>query len=62
MCKKIIGVEEVAEATGMSRAYAYKLIGTLNAELKAQGRIIIPGHVDAAYFNERLFGDKKVVA
>ncbi len=60
MSKRIIGVDEVAEATGMSRAYAYKLLQKLNAELEEQGRIVIPGHVDAAYFNERLFGKKEV--
>lgn len=60
MTKKMIGVEEVAAATGMSRAYAYKLLQRLNAELEAKGRITIPGHVDAAYFNERLFGKREV--
>lgn len=60
MKKNFYDIKDVQEATGMSRSFAYKLVNRLNAELQEQGRIIIPGHVDAAYFNERLFGKKAV--
>ena len=36
MTRQLIGAEEVAEITGMSKSYSFKLIKTLNAELAAQ--------------------------
>lgn len=57
MEKRTYGAEEVARQLGVSRAYAYKVIRRLNAELEAEGRITIPGKVSAAYFDERFFGD-----
>ena len=57
MEKRTYGAEEVARQLGVSRAYAYKVIRRLNAELEAEGRITIPGKVAAAYFEGRFFGD-----
>ncbi len=54
--KRTYGVDEVASLLGVSRAYAYKIIRRLNAELEAEGRITIPGKVAAAYFEGRFFG------
>jgi len=54
--KRTYGAEEVARQLGVSRAYAYKVIRRLNAELEAAGRLTIPGKVSAAYFDERYFG------
>ena len=34
MTRQLIGAEEVAEITGMSKYYSFKLIKTLNAELE----------------------------
>ena len=55
--KRTYGADEVARQLGVSRAYAYKVIRRLNAELEAEGRITIPGKVAAAYFEGRFFGD-----
>lgn len=54
MTRQLIGAEEVAEITGMSKSYAFKLIKTLNAELAAQGIMTIPGKVQRSYFEARL--------
>lgn len=54
MTRQLIGAEEVAEVTGMSKSYAFKLIKTLNAELAAQGIMTIPGKVQRSYFEARL--------
>ena len=48
---------DVAKELDISKAYAYKVIRRLNAELEAEGRITIPGKVAAAYFEGRFFGD-----
>ena len=55
--KRTYGADEVARLLGVSKAYAYKVIRRLNAELEAEGRITIPGKVAAAYFEGRFFGD-----
>lgn len=54
MTRQLIGAEEVARATGMSKSYSFKLIRTLNAELAAQGIMTIPGKVQRSYFEARL--------
>lgn len=54
MTRQLIGAEEVAEITGMSKSYSFKLIKTLNAELAAQGIMTIPGKVQRSYFEARL--------
>ncbi len=56
MTKQMLSTREVAELTGMSTAYAYKLIRRLNEELEMKGVITIPGKVDATYFGKRVFG------
>lgn len=50
-----IKAEEVAEELGSSKAYAYKLIKTLNEELKGQGFLTMPGRVSRQYFYEKLY-------
>ena len=55
--KRTYGADEVASLLGVSRAYAYKIIHRLNAELEAEGRITIPGKVAATYFEGRFFGE-----
>ena len=55
--KRTYGADEVARLLGVSKAYAYKVIRRLNAELESEGMLTIPGKVSAAYFDERFFGD-----
>ena len=54
--KRTYGADEVASLLGVSRAYAYKVIRKLNAELEAEGMLTIPGKVSAAYLESRYFG------
>ena len=54
--KRTYGADEVASLLGVSRAYAYKIIRRLNAELEAEGMLTIPGKGSAADLESRYFG------
>ncbi len=56
--KLFITPEEIVETTGMSMAYAYKLIKRLNSELEEKGFVTIRGKVSREYFQERVYGVK----
>ena len=49
-------VEEVAEELGVSIPYAYKLIRSMNEELKEAGCITIAGRIDRKFFHEKFYG------
>ena len=51
---------EISEVTGMSEAYAYKIIRELNKELEAKGYMTIRGRVSKDYFQERIYGVKEM--
>ncbi len=51
-------VEEVAEELGVSKSYAYKLIRSMNAELKKTGCITISGRIDRKFFYEKFYGTR----
>lgn len=51
--------DEVAEALGVSKTYAYKLIRKLNAELKDKGCIVLSGRIDRKFFYEHLYGGQQ---
>ena len=57
--KRTYGADEVARLLGVSKAYAYKVIRRLNAELESEGKLTIPGKVSAAYLESRYFGEAK---
>jgi hypothetical protein len=57
--KRTYGADEVAHLLGVSKAYAYKVIRRLNAELESEGMLTIPGKVSAAYLESRYFGEAK---
>ena len=50
----MMNVSEVAEAMGVSKAYAYKVIQKLNQELQAKGYITVAGKVNRKYFMRKL--------
>jgi len=54
--KMFLSAEEVAGKLGVSMAYAYKLIRTLNGDLQKRGFITISGRVSTQYFFEKLYG------
>ena len=51
-------VEEVAEELGVSVAYAYKLIRSMNEELRRKGCIVIAGRIDRKFFYEKFYGTR----
>lgn len=51
--KNFIRAKEIAEIMDVSEGYAYRLIRTLNNELKEKGFHTISGRVSRAYFEEK---------
>jgi len=51
-------VDEVAEELGVSVPYAYKLILSMNEELKKTGCITISGRIDRKSFHEKFYGTR----
>ncbi len=52
-------VDEVASELGVSKPYAYKLIKSMNEELKRTGCITISGRIDRKFFYEKFYGTKE---
>ena len=50
-----IKASEVAAMMGVSRAYGYRIVRQLNAELEAKGYITIEGKTNRKYFFERCY-------
>ena len=48
-----VRAENVAEIMGIAKAYAYKIMRKLNAELDEQGYITVSGRINRKYFMER---------
>lgn len=59
---RLMGVTEVAEQLGTSKAYAYKVIRKLNAELAKEGCLVVQGKVSRVYFEERFFAGEPMRA
>jgi hypothetical protein len=53
--KLYLKVEDVMRLLDISRASAYRLMASLNSELKAAGYIVIPGRISSAYFFEHTY-------
>ena len=51
-----VDAKEVMRTLGVSQGKAYKIIQTLNKELKTQGYVIIAGKCSRKYFNEKFYG------
>ena len=58
--KLYMNAAEVAEAVGVSKPTAYKIIKTLNEELAGRGYITVAGKVSEKYFRERYYGAETV--
>jgi len=54
--KIYITAPEMADMLGISIGHAYKIIRSLNSELKKDGYIVIAGKVPTDYFKKRWFG------
>lgn len=51
-----ITAPEMADMLGISVGHAYKIIRSLNQELKNDGYIVIAGKIPKDYFKKRWFG------
>lgn len=54
--KTFITVAEIENVLDVSESKAYRIVRTLNVELKQKGFMVIPGRVSRQYFNERFYG------
>lgn len=54
--KIYITAAELAEMLGVSLGTSYRIIRSLNQELKKEGYIVIAGKIPAAYLARRYFG------
>lgn len=52
--KNFLTAQDVADALGVSKSYAYKLVRQLNDEMEALGYITVRGRVDANYFRKKV--------
>lgn len=55
MNNQFMTVDEVANACGVSKTKAYKIIRNMNADLEKSGYLTIAGKVSRAYFRERIY-------
>ncbi|OCN04660.1 transcriptional regulator [Erysipelotrichaceae bacterium MTC7] len=51
-----IDASYIADITGRSKSFAYKVMQSLNDELKQKGYITLRGKVSKKYFEERFYG------
>lgn len=54
--KIFLSADDVEEELNISKPFAYKLIRSLNSELKAKGFVTISGKLSRKYFQERFYG------
>ena len=47
-------VAEGAQELGVSRSYAYKVMRTLNEELRTKGYLVVSGRISRKYFMDRV--------
>ena len=52
--KIFMRVDEVAEALGISKSHAYKIVRQLNEEMAQMGYITVSGRVNRKYFMKKL--------
>lgn len=54
--KIYLSAKDISGLLEISLSKAYKIIRSMNEELKSKGYLVIPGKVPTAYFNERWYG------
>lgn len=52
--KIFMRVDEVAEALGISKSHAYKIVHQLNKEMARMGYITVSGRINRKYFMKKL--------
>lgn len=53
--RSFVNVDEVADELGVSKSHAYKVVQSLNVELREMGYMTISGRVSRQFFEERFF-------
>jgi fructose-1-phosphate kinase PfkB-like protein len=56
MHKTMMDATDVAQALGISKSHAYKIVRELNRDLKSAGYIVIAGKIPKAYWEQRFYG------
>lgn len=56
--KQFLDVHDVARICGVGTSKAYKIIREMNADLSGKGYLTIQGKVPAAYFEEKIYGQR----
>lgn len=51
-----ISVAEIQKVLDVSEAKEYRIVRSLNSELKKNGFLVLQGKVSRQYFNERFYG------
>lgn len=59
MSKLFITVKEVSQVLQVSDQQSYKIIRSMNEELKEKGYLVVRGRVDRKYFFEHFYGTNK---
>lgn len=62
MTNRFMTATEVAEYMGISLSKAYKIIHSMNEELRAKGYITVSGKVSRVYFEEKVYGAGAAIA
>lgn len=53
--KLFLTAKDVSEIMSVSQSMAYRIIRTLNSELKANGYLTVCGKVSRKYFEQKMF-------
>lgn len=52
----LMTANDVANELGVSKGHAYKVIRTLNKELKEKGFVVITGKIPRAFWEKKFYG------
>ncbi len=55
----MISASEIAEILGISMSHAYKIVRSLNDDLKQKGFLTIAGKTSRKFFTERFYGSEE---
>ena len=62
MKNNMMNADDVSKEIGVSKGTAYKIIKSLNEELKANGFIVVSGRVPRAFWETRFFNNSHMMA
>lgn len=59
MMNYLMTADDVANELGVSKGHAYKVIRTLNEELRKNGFVVVTGKVPRAFWKKKFYGYDK---